>query len=237
MDHSVGIQREYSGVLADMVVYFLALAGQNEADVRQRNQLRSWQTYNDEPLLHMLESLSRTVKRPTPDRKRITRIATIRYLAGSNSADYGDSLFDLSDERLQRIQDGLAANTTLRSPAGAALPSPAKNLPVWSAAEGVYADWRKTPNGTRAFALAEFLTLDAASRGVIKWGMKAIFESNRWKSEIAAAPGESHKWNNNYTAPLAREMRAKHPSLPRGFFETRSAESDGWASINAAKAG
>ena len=111
MDHETSIPQEYSRVLADLVVYYTAASGIKEADVRQRTGVARWADLKDETLLLIIGNMSRNAKRPTPERNRIMRMATIRYLAGSDAADYGDNLFALSDEHLKGIQDRLLLNT------------------------------------------------------------------------------------------------------------------------------
>jgi hypothetical protein len=174
----------------------------------------------------MVGTVARTAQRPTPDRTRIMRMATIRYLAGSDAADYGDRLFALSDEQLQGIHDRLLLNMSkaadLPPAVRATSPSHNKPSPVQShpyTQEG-YMAWRSTDEGIERYGEAEESSKAARARDAERWGMKRIFEDQRWHGEAG--------WNNNWTAPMGRELCRNHPEWPADFFETRTSKADNW---------
>jgi hypothetical protein len=206
MDGKTSIPQEFSRVLVDLVIYYIAVSGVNEAGIRQRTGLARWEDLSDDKLLLMVGTVARTAQRRTPDRTRIMRMATIRYLAGSDAADYGDRLFALSDEQLQGIHDRLL---------------------LTSASEKQYAEWRASRAGRQVWALVEELTFEAVRDGRDSWGMKAVFEKGRWRAHA----GSAADLNNNYTAALGRDMRAAHPDLPRDFFKPRESIANNWTRI------
>jgi len=153
-------------------------------------------------------------------------MATIRYLAGSDAADYGDNLFALSDEHLKGIQERLLLNTPKAAdvppPARGTSPSQNKPSPVQShpyTKEG-YITWRSTSEGRARYKEAEESSKAALARNAKSWGMKRIFEDQRWHGEAG--------WNNNWTAPMGRELCQNHPEWPTDFFETRASKADNW---------
>lgn len=60
---------------------------------------------------------------------------------------------------------------------------------------------------------------DLKSRGLIRFGMRAIFERLRWMYALQTK-GEDFNLNNTYTAPMARLIMRREPDLV-GFFEIR----------------
>ena len=63
------------------------------------------------------------------------------------------------------------------------------------------------------------LAMDLRSRGVTRYGIKALYEVLRYNRALATR-GDVFKLNNNYTAHYARKLMDEVPEL-EGFFETR----------------
>ncbi len=68
------------------------------------------------------------------------------------------------------------------------------------------------------------MALELKQAGVQHFGIKALFETLRYKSAIETR-GEPWKLNNNFTAHNARHSMATWPQLD-GFFELRRSEAD-----------
>jgi hypothetical protein len=84
----------------------------------------------------------------------------------------------------------------------------------------LYADWRRTRLEFPATMPAIVdLAKQAMAKGYERWSMDAIFHILRWQTGLDT---ESHglKFNNNHTAPAARDVMAEHPEF-EGFFQKR----------------
>lgn len=68
-------------------------------------------------------------------------------------------------------------------------------------------------------AMFERIAMQAKSSGVDRYSARAIFHRMRWEEQIEKGNRE-FKINNLWSAPLARWLMAKHPSM-KNFFETR----------------
>lgn len=66
---------------------------------------------------------------------------------------------------------------------------------------------------------------EALAAGKRRMGMKAIFERIRWEQLVTRDVGEPYALNNDFTAPAARWLMARHSEF-RGLFELRG-EDDG----------
>ena len=66
------------------------------------------------------------------------------------------------------------------------------------------------------------MALELHSRGVRRYGLKALYEVLRYERAIATH-GDEFRLNNNYTAHYARLIMDETPALV-GFFETRERE-------------
>lgn len=63
------------------------------------------------------------------------------------------------------------------------------------------------------------LTRELRSRGVMRVGIKMLFEVLRWK-HLLRTSGDTFKLNNNYHSYYARLIMLNEPDL-KGIFETR----------------
>lgn len=63
------------------------------------------------------------------------------------------------------------------------------------------------------YRLFERFALEAASRGRT-FGAKALAERVRWETMLTWSPDDTgYRWNNNYTAYVARRLVEDHPRL------------------------
>lgn len=70
------------------------------------------------------------------------------------------------------------------------------------------------------YALAG-LAFQVRRRGFVRYGLPALSEVVRWRTDLTTGPdGTGLKLNNNYRSYLARDLQHMWPSLD-GFFEIR----------------
>lgn len=96
---------------------------------------------------------------------------------------------------------------------------------IYATVEDRFNDWIASPEGRMVEAKFVSMALDAKSRGLRRYGAKAIWESLRWHFSVEKGMGEEFKLNNNYTALMARRAEKVNAQLV-GFFEKRRTAAD-----------
>ena len=85
-------------------------------------------------------------------------------------------------------------------------------LPVSGTIAARYAEWRRTPDGAKAFAWMEEMARRVVRKGAHRLSAKALVELARAELRVVV--------NNTFTPEIARELEDTHAEL-RGLFELR----------------
>ncbi len=80
--------------------------------------------------------------------------------------------------------------------------------------------WLTSPDGCRAYAAVSELSLTAVRAGRKRFGIAEPWEVARWTIRLETKDPDGFKMNNDFRAPLARLLMARHPELV-GVFAIR----------------
>lgn len=94
-------------------------------------------------------------------------------------------------------------------------------LPGESRVERAYREWIASEDGQVVRDEVIRRARLALAQGILRWGIKGIWEAIRWDNRLALkAEAGAWKLNNSFPSLLARDVMAEVPEL-RTFFKTR----------------